>query len=134
MKSQAPDRSSSIRSSYLKSLVTNRGARFVLILLGLAAAVSIVISALTFAQNPGKVLQAESKPVPAAANERPRRSASTRKGPKAKGSRNSDQDQELSARSQEAGAQDERADRSRRDGRPREWRMRKARPFIDVDC
>src|SRR6185369_13758370 len=127
MKAPRHGRSKSTYTYYWNSFTTEPGSRFILILLGLAAALSFAISALTFAQNPGKVLQAESRPQPAAV-EPQKRSAPSQKGPTAKRSRRSDQDQELQARSQARGQDDER-ERGRRDGKPREWRMRRARPF-----
>jgi len=123
MKSPSPFQTTRLSFGHTKLLV-NRKLRFVLILVSMAALCSLAMTLLAFAQNPGKLLQAESKAELATRVERPRKSAPARKGsPKAKGMRGWDQDQDLANRSQ-----DERAE-GRRDGKPREWRMRRARPF-----
>lgn len=131
MKSQRPDRSRSTSSRlyYWKPFITNSTSRFILILLVFAAAISVAINVLTFAQDPGKLTRAESKAERAPEVETPRKLAPARKGPKGKRSRNSGQDRELVSRSQEGREQEERADRGQRDGKPREMRLRRARPF-----
>jgi len=124
MKAHKSIQSKSIYTNYRKSLKTKRGLRLATIFILLAAVVSIAVTALTFAQKQEKVLRAESKAEPSR-TERPQKSAPTRKGiSNGKRLRNGDQDQQLAAQSQ-----DEKAEKGRGERRPREWRMRRARPF-----
>jgi hypothetical protein len=129
MKSQRSIQTKSIFTYYRKSLKTKRGWRFATIFVLLTAAASIAVTALTFAQNPLKTSRAESPAAPATRTAEPRKSAPTgKRSSKAKGRRNSAQDQELVAR-----AQDERGERERRERGPREWRLRRARRSFTGD-
>jgi hypothetical protein len=105
-------------------LNTRRGLRFAAIFIVLAAAVSVAITALSFAQKQEKVLRAESKAEPASSIERPSKAAPARKQLNKRRGRNGNQDQQLVSKSQE-----ERGERVSGERKPREWRMRRARPF-----
>jgi hypothetical protein len=123
MKSPSLFTAKRLSSSYA-TLLLNRKSRFVLILLSMAAIFSLALTLLTFAQKQEQGSGAESKAEPATRVERPRKLTPARnETSKAKRVRASNQGQELVSRSQ-----DERAE-GRHDGRPREWRMRRARPF-----
>jgi hypothetical protein len=89
----------------------------------LAVSVLALITALAFAQKQEKVLQAESKATPARGIDRPNKAAPARKDMRRRnGLRNTEQDREIASQSQQGkGDQGER--------RPREFRMRRARPF-----
>jgi|GEM_PF-5759802 len=54
MKAPRHARSKSTYTYYWNSFTTKPGSRFILILIGLAAALSFAISALTFCAEPGK--------------------------------------------------------------------------------
>ena len=124
MKAKSTLRPKSIRSYYSRSLNTRRGLRFAAIFIVLAAAVSVAITALSFAQKQEKVLRAESKAEPASSIERPSKAAPARKQLNKRRGRNGNQDQQLVSKSQE-----ERGERVSGERKPREWRMRRARPF-----
>src|ERR1700741_2421210 len=114
------------KSESWKSLLANRKVRFALILLSLAAVSSIAVSLLVFAQKQEKEVRSETKAERADKIERPERAAPNRKESTAgkKRGRNSIQDQQLAAASQEQAGEKDRGER-----KPREFRMRRARPF-----
>ena len=108
--------------SHRSNLLTKSGLRVALVL-GLAISLLALITVLAFAQQQEKVLQAESKATPARGIERPKKATPAAKDIRKRGrAGNSDQDREVASQSQpERGEHGER--------RPREFRMRRARPF-----
>src|SRR5436190_6088739 len=130
MKTPTPGLSKSTRSYYWKSFAARRMWRFAGTFVLLAAAVSLALTALTFAQKPEKEktlraeVRSENKAEPASRIEVPRKAVPSGKGANTKRLRGGVQDQDLVTRSQ-----DEKGGRDRRDGKPREMRMRRGRPF-----
>jgi len=125
MKATRLARSRSTRNYYWAMLSTKAGLRLTLTIM-LAAGVFTLIAALALAQKPEKVSQSNSKPTPASGIERPRPSAPDRKDVKKRnGRKNSDQDQQLTAQSQQ-----ERGEHDRGERKPKEFRMRRAQPFV----
>src|SRR5215471_17469704 len=125
MRSQSSFPAKRVWSTY-KTLLLNRKARFVFMLLSLAAVCSLMMTLLTFAQKreKEKVLSAESNAQRASEVERPRRTAPDRKDAKnRKRLRNGDQDQDLTAQSQERG------EKERGERKPRMFQMKRGRQF-----
>src|SRR5262252_1285203 len=124
MKARRLARSHSTRNYYWATLSTKAGLRLALVVL-ISVSVLALITALALAQKQEKVLQAETRATPANGIERPRKSAAERKDTrKRKSSRNSDQEQQLASQSQEGRGEHDRGER-----KPREFHMRRARPF-----
>lgn len=126
MKSPSPFQTKRSWFSYAKFRV-NRKARFVLMILSLAAVFSLTFTLLTFAQKrkPEKLIQAEPNTQRASEVERPRRSAPERKeAGRGKRTRNGDQDQDLASQSQQEKGQKDRGER-----KPKMSRMKRGREF-----
>ena len=128
MKRRSQAKSNSARAFFQRWLITNRAGRLTTFVIMTLAAVAIAVSTMSLAQTEKRIVRSEPAQRPASRIPVPGKSspARTTSGKLKRGaSRHAQQERNGALRSSQEGPQA----RTRADARPKEWRLRKARPF-----
>jgi len=128
MKTKHPAKSHSARTHFQRWLLANRIGRLTAFVVLAVAAAAIMFSTLSLAQLEKRLVRSDSASKPASTIAVPRKSAPARAASnrlRRSTTRFAQQDQDGTS----TGPQQGKSDRKRGDNGPREWRLRRARPF-----